>query len=60
MTQYLGKKIILFFGCAWWHAGSYFPDQGSNPCPLQWKRSVLTIGPQGKSQQCLKFEVNIS
>ena len=21
-----------------------FPDQGSNPCPLQWKRGVLTTG----------------
>ena len=26
-----------------------FPDQGSNPCPLQWQRSVLTSGPAGKS-----------
>ena len=28
-----------------------FPDQGSNPCPLQWKCRVLTTGPPGKSQQ---------
>src|SRR5574337_242618 len=25
------------------------PDQGSNPCPLQWKHRVLTTGPQGIS-----------
>ena len=24
--------------------GSQFPDQGSNPCPLQWKHRVLTTG----------------
>ena len=27
-----------------------FPDQGLNPCPLQWKRGVLTTGPLGNSQ----------
>ena len=26
------------------------PGQGLNPCPLQWKRRVLTSGPSGKSQ----------
>ena len=30
------------FGCSAQHAGSWFPKQGSNPCPLQWKRRVLT------------------
>ena len=24
------------------HAGSFFPNQGSNLCPLQWKHRVLT------------------
>ena len=33
-------SILFFFGCAAGHAGSYFPHQGSNPCPLQWKRSL--------------------
>ena len=28
---------------------SYFPDQGLNPCPLQWKHGVLTRGSPGKS-----------
>ena len=27
------------------------PDQGSNPCPLQWKHRVLTTGPPGKSRK---------
>ena len=31
------------------HAGSYFPDQGSNLCPLQWKPRALTTAPPGKS-----------
>ena len=31
-----GKTIAL------WHAGSYFPKQGSSPHPLQWKHGVLT------------------
>ena len=31
------------------HAGSQFPDQGSNPCPLHWENRVLTTGPPGKS-----------
>ena len=26
-----------------------FPKQGLNPCPLKWKRRVLTTGPLGKS-----------
>ena len=45
-------NYALFFCCcflAMRHAGSYFPDQGSNLCPLQWKSGVLTTGPPGKS-----------
>ena len=43
--------IILFFGFghATRHAGSQFPDQRSNPCPLQRKCGGLTTGPPGKS-----------
>ena len=26
-----------------------FPNQGWNPCHLQWKRGALTIGPPGQS-----------
>ena len=32
------------------HALSQFPDQGLNPCPLQWKSGVLTTGLPGKSR----------
>ena len=40
---------LFCFGHATRYAGSYFPDQGSNLCPLQWKYGVLTTGPPGKS-----------
>ena len=42
--------VFLFSGHAVPLVGSQFPDQGSNPCPLQWKCRVTT-GPPGKSQQ---------
>ena len=29
--------------------GTYFPDQGSNPCPVDWELRVLPTGPAGKS-----------
>ena len=32
-------------------AGSYFPHQGSNPWPLQWKCRALTTGPSGNPPQ---------
>ena len=32
--------FFFFFGLTAGHTGSYFPDQGLNPCPLQWKRSL--------------------
>ena len=27
------------------------PTKGSNPCPVQWKHRVLTVGQPGKSQE---------
>ena len=42
-------KGTSFFGCAAWHVGSYFLDQGSNPGPLQWNHEVLSTGPPGSS-----------
>ena len=33
------------------HVGFYFPDQGWNPRPLQWKHGVLNTKPSGKSQE---------
>ena len=32
----------FLFGHSTWHAN--FPDQESNPCPLQWKHGILTTG----------------
>ena len=32
-----------------WLVGSYFPDQESNPGPLQWNRGFLTTGLPGDS-----------
>ena len=41
------------------HVASYFPDQGSNPHPLQWKHGVLTTAPPGKSLlSCFKGYLN--
>ena len=47
----LEKGIFVFFFFFLCHVacGSQFPDQEWNPCPLQWKRGVLTTGPPGKS-----------
>ena len=41
--------VVVFSGCATWHVESCFPDQGSNPRPLQWKCRVLTTGPSRNS-----------
>ena len=34
-----------------------FPNQGWNPCPLQWNCSILTIGPPGKFKSSIIFKV---
>ena len=39
------------------HSGSQFPNQGSNPRPLQWKHGILTTGPPRKSQRARAFKV---
>ena len=44
---YILLSIYLFITAP--HGMWNFPDQGSSPCPLQWKRRVLTTGPPGKS-----------
>ena len=44
--------FFFFFHHTEWHAGSWFPNQGENLFPLfplEWKHSVPTTGPQGKS-----------
>ena len=47
---YCDHSFFFFFCPAAQLVGSSFPDQGSNPGPLQWKHGVLTTGPPGNSQ----------
>ena len=47
--------IIIVFGYAVCHVGSYFPSQGLNLCPLEWKCGTLTTGPPGHSLNMLKL-----
>ena len=57
-----GTIFLLFlksFGRTAQHVGSWFPEQGLSPCPLQWQFGVLTAGPPGKSQECGAFEVKM-
>ena len=44
-------KCYLFFGYSTRHAGSSFPHQGSNLCPLHGKHGDLTTGLPGKSPE---------
>ena len=41
----------FFFHCAPRHVGSWFPNYGSNLCPLHWKRKALTGGPPWESHE---------
>ena len=50
-SQPSGTLHSFFFGCAAQHVGAQFPEQGWNPCPLKWKRGVLTTGPPGRSME---------
>ena len=49
-----GNYSFFSFAMLQWHAGSLFPDQGSNLYLLQWKPGVLTTGPPEKSQRKLQ------
>ena len=46
---FMSLSLSFFFSLALWHVGFLFPDQGSNPCLLQWRDEVLTTGLPGKS-----------
>ena len=41
--------------CAAKHEGSECPNQGLNPCLLQWKHKVLTTVPSGNSRELVIF-----
>ena len=49
--------LLIFLGCTAWYARSYFPNQGSNLCPLFWELGVLTTGLPGKSLLPLLFNI---
>ena len=51
--------FIFFYFLAARHAGSWFPDQGSNPRPLQWKRRGLTAGPPGNSLLLFSWSLSL-
>ena len=44
------QSSFFFFACTIHLVGSYFPDQGWNLCPLQWKHGVLISRPPRNSQ----------
>ena len=59
MILYFGVFFVFFFNCTSQHVGSQFPDQGSNPCPLQWKHAILTAGrPKQSLTTCLYILMN--
>ena len=42
---------MFLFACLFWatpRSIQNFPDQGPNPCLLQWQRGALTTGPPGR------------
>ena len=43
--------LLLSLGHTVQPVGSYFPDQGSDLCPLHCQCGVLTTGSPGKSQE---------
>ena len=43
--SHLDITFIFAAPCSVWD--SWFPDQGSNPCPLQWKHGVWAVDCQG-------------
>ena len=48
LSQGTPAKSPFFFWPLCTACTTWFPNQGSNPCPLQWKHRVLTTGPPGK------------
>ena len=50
LHSFLGWAAMNLFILVTQHVGSCFPDQGMNPCPLQWTYGVLSTGPPEKSQ----------
>ena len=49
LTPASHKGLFFFPAAPCGLVGSWFPDQGLNPGPQQWKHRVLTTGPPGNS-----------
>lgn len=47
---WLGSYEFIYLVLVTQHAGSCFPEQGINPCPLRWTHGVLTAGDHQRSQ----------
>ena len=56
----LPSSFFFFFALLHGLQGSKFPDQGSNPCPQQWKHRILNTGPPGNSLASFLFLSNVS
>ena len=41
--------LFIYLSVPMQYAGSWFPNQSLNLCPLHWEPRVLTTGPPGKS-----------
>ena len=52
----INYQSFFFFDPATRLAGSWFPNQGTNLCPLQWKWRLLTTGPPGNSPPWIIFK----
>ena len=54
------EVLFFLFGHSALHVESSFPDQGSNPCHLQWKCRILTTGPPSSIFNFIKISMLFS
>ena len=52
MLFYYLLIYLFIYGCAVQHVGSWFPDRGWNPCPLQWEVKASPLDGQGSPCRC--------
>ena len=53
LPKLIFDNFVWLFSHAELNVGSWFPDQGLNPCPLQWKHTRLPEkSPCGKFLKC--------
>ena len=56
---YIHIQFLLFFGCSKQHAGSLFPNQGSNPGPLSGSTESQPPDHQGSPAWCFSTISNL-